>query len=152
MILTLLCFLHQKWSFHTHELNWLTKQKQAHRFKEWTYGCQREGQEKGIVGEFGMDMQTLLYLKWVTNKDLLYREHTVFPHVASLDRRGVWQGMDYMHLHGWVPLLLTWSYHTIVHWLHPNTNIKGFKNDHFRVDWGSYPILPNYQRLLSRDK
>ena len=25
-----------------------------------------------IVREFGIDMYTLLYLKWVTNKDLLY--------------------------------------------------------------------------------
>jgi len=27
---------------------------------------------KGIVREFGMDMYTLLYLKWITNRDLLY--------------------------------------------------------------------------------
>ena len=27
---------------------------------------------KGIVRAFGMDMYTLLYLKWKTNKDLLY--------------------------------------------------------------------------------
>ena len=26
----------------------------------------------GIVSEFGMDMYTLSYLKWVTTKDLLY--------------------------------------------------------------------------------
>ena len=26
---------------------------------------------EGIVREFGMDMYTLLYLKWETNKDLL---------------------------------------------------------------------------------
>ena len=31
-----------------------------------------EGWGKGIVMEFGMDMYTLLYLKWITNKDLLY--------------------------------------------------------------------------------
>ena len=31
-------------------------------------GCWREG----IVREFGMDMYTLLCLKWVTTKDLLY--------------------------------------------------------------------------------
>ena len=30
-----------------------------------------EGCTKGIVTEFGMDLYTLLYLKWVTNKDLL---------------------------------------------------------------------------------
>ena len=26
----------------------------------------------GMVREFGMDIYTLLYLKWITNKDLLY--------------------------------------------------------------------------------
>ena len=26
----------------------------------------------GIVREFGIDMYTLLYLRWITNKDLLY--------------------------------------------------------------------------------
>ena len=26
----------------------------------------------GIVTECGMDMHTLLYLKWITNKDLVY--------------------------------------------------------------------------------
>ena len=32
----------------------------------------REGYEEEIVREFGMDVYTLLYLKWITNKDLLY--------------------------------------------------------------------------------
>ena len=27
---------------------------------------------EGIVQEFGMDTYTLLHLKWITNKDLLY--------------------------------------------------------------------------------
>ena len=31
-----------------------------------------EGSGKGIVRTFGMDMYTLLHLKWITNKDLLY--------------------------------------------------------------------------------
>ena len=31
-----------------------------------------EGWEGGIVREFRIDMYTLLYLKWITNKDLLY--------------------------------------------------------------------------------
>ena len=30
-----------------------------------------EGWKEGIVGKFGMDTYTLLYLKWITNKDLL---------------------------------------------------------------------------------
>ena len=31
-----------------------------------------QGGGKGIAGEFGMDMYTLIYLKWIVNKDLLY--------------------------------------------------------------------------------
>ena len=31
-----------------------------------------KGWRKGIVKEFEMGMETLLYLKWITNKDLLY--------------------------------------------------------------------------------
>ena len=50
----------------------LTKQKQTPRLTEWNYVCQGEGWGDGIVREFGMDMYTLLYLKWITNKALLY--------------------------------------------------------------------------------
>ena len=35
-------------------------------------GCWREGWGEGIVREFWMDRYTLLYLKQITNKDLLY--------------------------------------------------------------------------------
>ena len=31
-----------------------------------------ENGREGIIRESGMDMYTLLYLKWITNKDLLY--------------------------------------------------------------------------------
>ena len=30
-----------------------------------------KGQGEGLVGEFGTDMHTRLYLKWTANKDLL---------------------------------------------------------------------------------
>ena len=49
-------------------MNLFMKQKQTHRLREQTYGYW--GEE--IVREFGIDMYTLLYLKWITNKDLLY--------------------------------------------------------------------------------
>ena len=35
----------------------------------WLLG---EGWGGGIDREFGINMYTLLYLKWITNKDLLY--------------------------------------------------------------------------------
>ena len=31
-----------------------------------------EGWKEGIISEPGMDMYTLLYLKWITSKDQLY--------------------------------------------------------------------------------
>ena len=49
-------------------MNLFTKQKQTHRLKERTYDCQGAR----IVMEFGMDMYTLLYFKWITNRSLLY--------------------------------------------------------------------------------
>ena len=54
------------------QTNLLTKQKQTHRLREQAYGCWGKGRRAGIVREFGIDMYTLLYFKWITNKDLLY--------------------------------------------------------------------------------
>ena len=34
--------------------------------------ARREGWGGGIIREFGMDMYTLVYLKWITNKVVLY--------------------------------------------------------------------------------
>ena len=54
-------------------MNLFTKQKQTHRLRERTYGYGGgKGWGEGIVREFGIDMYTLLYFKWITNKDLLY--------------------------------------------------------------------------------
>ena len=51
------------------DINELTKQKETHRLRERTYGCQvREGWKEGIVREFGINMYTLLYISWITNK------------------------------------------------------------------------------------
>ena len=43
-------------------------QKETHKLRKWTYGCLG----KGIVRGFGKGKYTLLCLKWITNKDLLY--------------------------------------------------------------------------------
>ena len=52
------------WNLKRNDTNELTKQKKTLRMRLWLLG-------EGIVREFGMDMYTLLYLKWITNKDLL---------------------------------------------------------------------------------
>ena len=65
-------------------------------------------------------MYTLLYLKWVINKDLLYSTGNSAPcYVAA------WMGEEFggqwIHKYGWVPLLCTWNYHNIVNQLYSNT-------------------------------
>ena len=60
------------WNLKRNDTNELTKQKETHRLGEQTYGCWGEGRGEGILREFGVDMYTLLCLKWRTNKDLLY--------------------------------------------------------------------------------
>ena len=51
-------------------MNLFTKQTQG--LEKQTSGCWEEGWGEGIARQFGMDMYTLLYLKWITNKDLPY--------------------------------------------------------------------------------
>ena len=46
--------------------------------------------EEGIIREFGTDMYTLLHLKWITNKDLLYStENSAQCYVAA------WMGGEF---------------------------------------------------------
>jgi len=60
------------------DTNELIKRKQAHRLRVllWllgqSWGGDGGGGRGGIVREFEMDMYTLLYFKWITNKDPLY--------------------------------------------------------------------------------
>ena len=55
------------------EINLLTKEKQSHRLRKQTYCCQWEGwREEITVSEFRTDIYTLVYLKWISKKYLLY--------------------------------------------------------------------------------
>ena len=49
------------------EMNLLTKQKETHGLRKQTHGCCGED----IVKDFGKVTYTLLYLKWITSKNLL---------------------------------------------------------------------------------
>ena len=53
-------------------MNLLTKQKQSHRCKKQTYGYWGCQWGEGLIWEIGIDIYTLLQIKQVTNKDLLY--------------------------------------------------------------------------------
>ena len=52
-------------------MNLLTKQKQTHRLRAQARGCVGRMGER-TVREFAKDLYTPLYLRWITNKDLLY--------------------------------------------------------------------------------
>ena len=60
-----------------------------------------ERQGEGIVMEFGINMYTLLYLKWITNKVLLYST----GNSAQRDM-AAWMGAEFggewIHVYGWL--------------------------------------------------
>ena len=60
------------------------------RLRKQTSSCQGEGQREGMVREFGMDRYSLLYLKWITNNDLLYSTWNS-PHCYV----AAWMGGEY---------------------------------------------------------
>ena len=53
-------------------MTYIQKRKRLTNLENERMVSRREGLEEEIVREFGMDMYTLLYLKWITNKALLY--------------------------------------------------------------------------------
>ena len=82
------------------------KQIQTHRLREGTYGCQGEGWWNGRVREFGMDRYTLLYLKWITNKDLLSSTgNSAQYYVAGWMGREF--GGEWIHVYVWLGALLS---------------------------------------------
>ena len=60
-----------------------------------------KGWKEGIVRQFEMDMYTLLYLKWVTNRDLLYSTWN-----SALCYVTVWMGVgfegEWIHIYVWL--------------------------------------------------
>ena len=54
------------------QMNLSTKEKQTHRHREQTCGCQRGSRGgRGIDCEFGVSRCKLLHIEWVDNKVLL---------------------------------------------------------------------------------
>ena len=59
-------------------MNWFAREKQRHRCREQTYGHQGGkaaggGGGGGMNWEIGIDMYTLICIKQITNKNLLYK-------------------------------------------------------------------------------
>ena len=62
---------------------------------------QSNWQREGIVREFGIDMYTLLYLKRITKKDLLYSTgNSAQCYVAA--RMGAESGGEWIHVYIWL--------------------------------------------------
>ena len=70
----------------------------------WSYGCWEEGWGEGTVREFGMDMYTRLYLKWIANRGLTY---------------STWNSAQYMWQTGWEGSLGKNGYMYTYIWLSP---------------------------------
>ena len=60
-----------------------------------------EGWGEGIVKEYGMDMYTLLYLKWITNKDLLYSTGNSAQCYVAAWMGGEFEG-EWIHVYVWL--------------------------------------------------
>ena len=58
---------------------------------------------EGLVREFGLDMYTLLYLKWIISKDLLYSTGNSAQYYVA-----AWMGGEfgrewiYMYIYDWI--------------------------------------------------
>ena len=69
-----------------------------HRLREQTYGCWGQG----IVREFGMDLlYTLLYLKWITNKVLLYSTWNSAQYYVAARMGGEFE-REWIHVYVWL--------------------------------------------------
>ena len=74
-------------------------------------GSWGEGWEEGIVREFGMDVYTLLYLKWITNNDLLDSTWDSAQCYVEAWMGGGF-GREWIHVFGWLcPFLMSLSQH-----------------------------------------
>ena len=74
----------------------------------------------GSDREFGIDMYTLVYLKWITKKNLLYSTGSSDQCFVEAWMGGESRQNTYMYVYAWVPFLSTWNYQNVVNWLYLN--------------------------------
>ena len=96
-----------------------TKQKQTQ--SEFMVAGEKDGRE-GLVRVFGMVMYTLLYLKQVTNKDLLSSTWNSTERYVTAWMEGEFGENEYTCMYGWIRSLFTWNYH-IVNWLYVSCSV-----------------------------
>ena len=85
------------WNWKRNDTSELTKQKEIHGLREWIYSCW----EEGVVREFGTDVYTLLYLKSITSKNLLYSTWNSAP-CCGAAWLGEKFGGEWIHVYVWL--------------------------------------------------
>ena len=106
------------WNLIINNTDALTKEKEMHRLREWTYSCQRKGQGEGIVKSLGYT-STNCYIcnGWLAR--IYYMFSTCLAHgtLLSVMWQPGWERYlgenEYMYMYGWVPSLFTWDYHIV---------------------------------------
>ena len=75
-----------------------------------------------IIREFEMDMYTLLYLKWITNKNLQYSTWKSAQCYVAAWMGGEFGG-EWIHVYVWLsPFAVHWKLSKLfVNWVYPNT-------------------------------
>ena len=138
------CDIPYTWNLKRNGTNELPEQKETHRLREWTYGCLGDGWVEERT--FGMDMYTLLYLKWITTTTSGTAHGTLLNVMWQPRWKGSLGKNGCMYMDGWVPSLFIWNYHNIVNQLYPNTkSLKKFKKNKM-----NHQLLPKEKYLFSR--
>ena len=83
------------------QMNLFIKQKQTHRLRGWIYGGQWGRTGEGTVSKFGTNRYTRLYLKWITNKVLLYSRRNTAQCYVEARMRGEFGG-EQIHAYAWL--------------------------------------------------
>ena len=79
------------------QMNISMKQKQNHRHREQTFGCQGEVGGGGMDWEFGISRCKLLYIGWMNNKVLLYSTGNYIPYPVINNNGEEYKKNTYMH-------------------------------------------------------
>ena len=101
--------------------NYVSERKVIFRLTDLE-NCWGESWREGMVREFGMDMYTLLYLKWITNRDLLCSIWNSAKCYVAAWMAGASGGEWIMYMYGRVPSLFTGNCHNIVNRFYPDVS------------------------------
>ena len=129
---------HTKWSKPDREISydilymWNLKRKdkwtylqnrKTHRLRKQTHGCWLEE----MVKDFGKLKYTLLYLKWITNKSLLYTTWNSTQYYVPAWMGGGLGENRYMYMYGWIPSLSPETITILLSNYTPIQNVLGVK-------------------------